>query len=80
MKIKELTGRDDTNFQALDFSTIGGAAASGEPKPKKEKPVKDGKPKQEQGKKLTAEEKKARKDKELAQKEGHELSVNFKKE
>jgi len=27
LKIKEMTGRDDTNFLVLDFSTIGGAAA-----------------------------------------------------
>jgi hypothetical protein len=44
LKIKELTGRDDTNFEVLDFSTIGGgaAAAGGQPKPK---PAKEGKPK-----------------------------------
>ena len=45
LKIKELLGRDDTNFEVLDFSTIGGAPASGEPKPKKEKPAKEGQPK-----------------------------------
>ena len=80
LKIKELTGRDDTNFEVLDFSTIGGgAAAGGAPKqPKPAKPAKE--KKQEDGKKLTAEEKKKMKDAVLAQKEGHELSVNFKKE
>ena len=81
LKIKELTGRADTSFEVLDFSTIGGAPVSGEVKPKAEKPAKEnGKPKAEQGKKLTAEEKKKMKDNEQSQKAGHELSVNYKKE
>jgi hypothetical protein len=56
MKIKELTGRDDTNFQVLDFSTIGsGAPAADVPsKEKKEKPA--------AGQKMSAEDKKKMKE------------------
>ena len=77
MKIKELVGRDDTNFEVLDFASLGGdgpkPAAGGKG---------DKKPAVAQGKKLTAEEKKKKKELEQNQKtEGsHKLSIQYKKE
>jgi len=49
-KLKELTGRDDQSFQIVDFSTI--TSGDGAQKPAKDKP------KPQQNRKLTAEEKK----------------------
>lgn len=60
-KIKELTGRDESNFEVLDFSSIGSGEA---PPAKTEKGEK--KPKVEQGKKMTVEEKKKKKEEEKA--------------
>lgn len=58
-KIKDLCGRGDDNFTIMDFVELdGGAAKAGAtPAPKKESK----KPKVEQGKKMTAEEKKEHK-------------------
>lgn len=35
LKIKELSGRDDSNFEVLDFSTIASAPGAGNAKPQK---------------------------------------------
>lgn len=60
-KLKELAGRDETNFEYMDFEKLaadaGGGAADAGAKQKPQKQEK--KPKVEQGKKMTAEEKKA---------------------
>ena len=81
LKLKQLAGRDDTNFEILDFTTIMEAPAA-EGAVQKEKPAKSDKPKADQGKKMTAEDKKKKKEIEQAQKtEGsHKLSVQYKKE
>ena len=94
-KLKELAGRDETNYEVLDLTKMaeeGGGAATdaGAAKPKPQKQEKKG-PKQEQGKKMTAEEKKAANDKRKQEKANkpkpddnkekeHELSILFKKE
>lgn len=62
-KIKELAGRDDTNYEVLDFTTITSADGPAKPQSKEPKPQKQ---KAEQGKKLTAEEKKQKKELEKA--------------
>ena len=44
LKLKELSGRDDKQFQILDFTSIGGgggAGASGEAQAPKQKPQKE---------------------------------------
>ena len=60
MKLKELSGRDDTTFEVLDFSTISNVTTESGPKPEKQN--KKGKAGQTQGVKLTAEEKKKKKE------------------
>jgi hypothetical protein len=58
-KLMELTGRDETSFEILDFSTISSGVAA----PKTEKANKPkGKAGQTQGVKMTAEEKKKKKE------------------
>ena len=93
-KLRELAGRDETNFEFMDFAKLAadaGGAAGGDAKPKPQKQEKKG-PKVEQGKKMTPEEKKAaneaRKAEQAAKKAAaatddknkeHELSILFKK-
>jgi hypothetical protein len=66
LKLKELAGRDDASYEILDFSQF--ASAEGEkPKPKEESKKQDKiNPiaKAVQGQKMTADEKKAKKEKE----------------
>ena len=54
LKLKELTNRDDTTFQVMDFSTLGGAAApeggAAAQKPAKPKPNKEAKKNKEEKK------------------------------
>jgi hypothetical protein len=52
LKIKEVTKRDDTNFEVIDFAAMGGGEGVA-------KPVGPAKAKVEQGKKMTKEEKTA---------------------
>lgn len=76
-KLRAVSGRDDATFEVLDFASISSGAAGGAPTGDKAK--KGG---QAQGVKLTAEEKKKKKELEQAQKtEGiHELSIQYKKD
>lgn len=61
LKLKELSGRDDTQFEIIDFAKLAGGAGGdegGKQKPAKQPKEKKEGPKVEQGKKLTKEEKK----------------------
>lgn len=75
-KIKQLTGRDDSNFSVIDFTELAGGAGAAPPK------AASNKPKVEQGKKLSAEEKKKMKEEKKNQRvEGaDEKSILYKKE
>ena len=68
LKLKEIGGRDDTNWEIMDFSTLAPAGA----KPA-EKPAKQPKAPQEKGAKAP------KKAKEIAE-DVHELAIKFKKE
>lgn len=70
LKLKELAGRDDTNWEVLDFTTIAPAAGA---QPAAAKAPKEKKPQQQKGQK----QEKAKKD--IAE-DVHELAIKFKKE